>query len=252
MKYKMDHINKSVNVMIDVKPYRFKMLSYIDILLSKGILGTTNLLRGFNYTSILLVDKYTGKYVKGCNRLKVYNKNRLPAKITNPYIRSFIHRNVIFLRDVSILLNKTFDGIVTIPIFIIRGLGKIIGKSLIWLLESIEKRLQYSYLPKTSQSFKYFIITTTDESLLIVEALDDSLTRIFGSTTSLILDIMNHVFGEDIKDISSDIMILSNETFKFYKNVKLLKFRLLIRSGTKEGLIESMKTISKIIKDDKQ
>ena len=232
--------------------YRFSYFEKLDNTLSSTINKTTNFLRGFSFYSTKYLGLFTNKVNESLIAIKKFNQEKLPTKIIKPSFRPFIHANVVFLKNVAIVINKAFDGGVKIVIFFAKNIGKAVAEAIIWTIDYMSLKSKYSYVPKTAKSIKHFITVTVDESFIIIEALDVTLTSIFGSLTDTTLQTIEHVFGEDVKGITEELSLFAKESFEFYKKVKLLKMKNILQKSTKEGTKETIKIVYKSINNKKK
>jgi len=237
------------------KPYRFKFIGRFDKYLSTSIGVGTNILRGFSLASVNTIELFTDKVDSGLIKIKEYNIRKLPAKVLNPKIRPFVHKSVVVVKHISININKTFDSLVKALIYCVKSVARVVGNIFIWILDYINNKSKYSYFPRTIDSTKKFIDISVDEGFVIIEEIDESITKLFDSFTDTTLETVEHVFGEDVRDLTEEISVISRETLEFYKRIKLLKvakYKQLLKESLQDGAVKEIREIYVITKNDEQ
>jgi len=181
-------------------------------------------------------------------KAKEFNQYILPARIFRAPIAPVVHRSVVRMKNVAILMNKLFDGSVKIVVLIGKEVGKFVGITIVLGFKTARYVATNKYSirdfgPATQDSIEYFFKCTVSEGFEIIEAIDYSLTSLFGASTDYVLQTVEHCFGENVKDISKELSTMSQEMFDFYKKVKLFKIKSLKTKVVKSSIKETFNTI---------
>jgi len=224
-----------------------------DAKVSGAIFSFTNSLRRFSFNSVNWINKGTNFTVGKLIKAKEFNQRVLPAELFPWPISPLVHTSVIKLKNGAIFLNKAFDKVLHVVIWIGKEFGKLLGKGAVVAFKTgrylaTNKYGAKDFMPRTQDSVEYFFKASVDEGFVILEAFDDSLTRTFGASTDMVLQTIEHCFGENVKDISAELSVMSKETFEFYKKVKLFKLRNIKVQAAQEGTKEVFNVIVKELK----
>jgi len=222
---------------------KYKTVRTIDKNIGHSIFHVTQILRQFNSITSNLVKIFTKFTTKKMYNFRDFCYDVLPEDLANPKIKPIVHKSVILLKKSSIMINYTFDLGIKIFIWCGKKIGKGIGHILIKLIDFIENRYEEEILPNIKENTKHFFEVTVNEGFILIETIDESLTKFFSAFTDTILDIIEHCFGEKVKDLTEEISILSKESFEFYKRVKLLKYKNIIKRTVKESGKETFKVM---------
>lgn len=226
----------------------YTMVSVPDKLVSSGIYTFTNGLRLMSCLTVKCIKLGTDFTVGNIIKAKEFNQQILPAKMFSAPIAPIVHKSVIKMKNMAVLMNRIFDGSIKIVVLVGKEVGKFVGITIVIGFKliryvAINKYTLRDFAPATQDSIEYFFKCTVSEGFEIIEAIDYSLTSLFGASTDYVLQTVEHCFGENVKDISKELSTMSQEMFDFYKKVKLFKIRSLKTKVVKSGIKETVNTI---------
>ena len=184
----------------------YEKVSATDLIISSGIYNITNGLRLMSCLTVKGIKLGTDFTVSNIIKAKDFNQKILPAQIFKAPIAPIVHKSVIKMKNLAIFMNKLFDGSVKVIVLIGKEVGKFIGITIVISFKTLRyiatnKYSMRDFLPTTQDSIEYFFKCTVSEGFEIIEAIDYSLTSLFGASTDYVLQTIEHCFGENVKDI---------------------------------------------------